>query len=1574
MPYNYDQVMQALRNADAAGDADGARRLAQIAAGMKKAPEPEGDFMKSMKEFGGAAKEALGALPLFGMKPPENEGLKGPIEAVAHGVTGAAGFMAGLPLGAVAKAKDPSQSYPEHVSRIADNLTYEPKTKLGEDLSKPIDEAFYRAQALVGHGVPDLPRGAHPPASGPIDTTPPVARTGQAADMGMRTKPKGLDVEGFAAAQNGVVDSPSLTTRRKGAQGELFPDTSITEKIGKKDNTVVPGAASQFDPFQEQSPYVARRGTNGQMELPMGERGRSELNRLDESDPIARAESVQRDEPHLPSVIRQTPQGQGQLLPADAGTAAAINRTSPPMERPFPLGPVEGRQLRLPLEELNLEHNGEMAPRGPRDPMVSGPQQELFSPQMDLAHNGDMAPLAPKEPFRGQQGDMFGPLLDLEHSGEIAPGERTLKSASEEAAGHAEMVKAQKELEAQRAFNARQMQLDFEVKKQTGLDMNAAERARQERAPVPGIENEHVNAFKDFQQKLEEVQSHPEVQLAQERARKAEEFYTRVADGMQNGLQQMNVRLLKRLEVDVAHFQEAAAETAKTIVLEQSNPLKNRPISSVGSISRQRGGQIMLNDAVQKAVDLLKKVAGELGPVKTMLEHFMNSGDPQVISTTRKVMKSEGADPKILDALDQTLIAAHKQKLDDFARSMAPRRSSPGGKQSGYILLESKKRKALTNLATKIGIDEKLGEIAPSQWTPEEAVRQAKLGSDLDQNVVQRILNNFTKGGLYMALKTHNPLIRYVVEKIQEADRLSRAMTRDWVHGRLAPAMREMSAAEQGQIWKAIEVADLSQRPIDFDALARSGANPAQIQFAKEHREAMDFAYTQINRARAAAGKEPIDKRVAYAAMRASGDFRRLVYDKEGGKVVGIIGSDFRRRLEGLQGEMEKQGFHVGEERYFGAHVKNRDSANEAFMSAIEHMADSDPRVADFVDVLDKIRTSEAYNFLNTKKHTMDKKGIQGMDGRKSWMSPEENAADGFRSQLNYMEAAIKWGNLSEAADAIKPLMTDKEVKMPLAKRWAEDYLKNALGFNPSEVGSSLENSLSAAFKSTGMGYSVMRGAMADARKMTNGLLLMLNPRFWATNIVQPMQAMPGMKAMMIARGLDAGFDFGTGYSYLAEATNTMMKKNTGIAHDAFEKAAIKYASDHHVYGSDMVEHSNAIRKGAGFYAEKTSNFMAGKIESMTRQMAFYAFAHMLRENGMSEKNGIFTAAHNLTDLMMNNYSAVDRPSIYNSLGPVGDLAVNLQSYKHNELSRISLFARHAQEYHSVRPLIAHLTAGLAFGGILGTIAYDEADQAYSLITRLMGKPDSLTNHVFSLSKGIGKQMNDRFGIDQPYLASHGVFSMAGADMTRSLGLTDIVPNNPADILFPGSSKLGETAAAAYHVTGLPGSGDGAGPTEMNFKRLARAASPIGMQGAVDRKFFEQPNGLAVRPRDLTGQAYRNETDKNLKNFGFTGVNESVQRQMTYNIEKEYRGYSDIRTDALGAMRDQLYAKQPIDSKSIDKYLQAKGSVKTLNTDLEKYAKSQNMSAYELNTLRAAASRSIAQREKAAEYVRMFSK
>lgn len=880
--------------------------------------------------------------------------------------------------------------------------------------------------------------------------------------------------------------------------------------------------------------------------------------------------------------------------------------------------------------------------------------------------------------------------------------------------------------------------------------------------------------------------------------------------------------------------------------------------------------------------------------------------------------------------------------------------------QRGAVLFDWKQKPEMDQLKKVAGIRERLANFIPTNATPDDVVAVAKGMKDVDQNVAQRAINTFTKGGLYQAEKTNNPIIKFTVDKVLNADRLARADVRDYIHDSLAPAMRDLSKAEMTEIATVLNHADKVQVPVTPEFLRNQGFSEKQIAFAEAHRQTMDASFDAINRAREAAGLDPISKRVAYAAMNFTGDYRKLVYtlDEDGNKtVVGAIGAKTAWGLKGIEKQLKKANPEYvieAKPRYMGGNAGEKGgSAVLAVQQALSLLAENDPNTKAFLDVMEQIKTSEAYDYLNTRSHTKAKKGVFGAEGRKPWESAEQNAKDFMDAQLQYAEAALKWGHLSDAANDVKKVLAS-DVDMPNAKQWSEQYLQNALGINPSATGRAFEKAVNQFWESSGIGRTIPAKTQMYSRKAVNTMLLGLNPGFLAANLVQPMLSLPAMTTFLKGRGIDA---LTTGYDSTFKAGLTLFKEKVGKLSD-LEQAAVKYAHDNHVFGSDLVDTSNISRKNAEFYLDKTGNFLASNVESGTRKLVYYSFVHMLNDNGLGRDFGL---AQNLTDIAMNNYSPVERPQVFNALGPVGDLAANLSSFKHNELSRLAMFAREVGNDANAAPFLMQIATQVAAAGMTGTIAFAEADWLYRQITKAFGAPDSLSRVVIDFSEGLTENAKGK------YLASHGVFSALGIDMSKRLGISDVIPDSLPEAMFPGGSKLVDVGAAGLSAI--------SNPDELNLKRFAREAAPGVMTGPMDRAWFSKdtPQGeLAINRRTLKGQVIRDEADKMAKNLGFTGIHESVEKQKLFDLQQRGIGYQELRNAVFKKMTNQMFTTGKVDPKLIENYAKYEGDMSTLETALERFAKESSASMVDLAKLRAVAARSLPQQKQGQRVMEAF--
>lgn len=839
----------------------------------------------------------------------------------------------------------------------------------------------------------------------------------------------------------------------------------------------------------------------------------------------------------------------------------------------------------------------------------------------------------------------------------------------------------------------------------------------------------------------------------------------------------------------------------------------------------------------------------------------------------------------------------------------------------------------------------------PDERTSEEFLAQEKNTPDISQNMVQRGINYLTKGGDYVALKTASPLIKKVVDRVLDANNAAKAKIGELVHDLYAPAAREMNSKERTEIFSALQLAEIAGKEVSPEVLRDAGFNEKQIKYAELHQRMSNETFAEANRSLVANGKPPIDRRTAYVATRMTGDFRRGVYRiaEDGEKTyVGGLGSNTRYGLNRQVEQMKELAPHyeIGEERYFGGSSKS--GLEPGFNQMLEFLSQNDPHFKEFVKKVNEISTQDAYNYMNAKAHTKEKKGVFGTEGNKLFKNAEQNAKEGIEAQIRYAETMIKWSELSKAIEDVKPLMDEGNgLNMPNAKAYLKDYIDNALGRNPTAVGRALDTLGSEFGKATGIGTTIPGKVMSGAKSLVNGLLLGWgNVPFLMTNAVQSLKVMPEMQAFLESKGAKTTLPIASGYSYMAQAAIDTFKHNAGKPVDSIMTGAMKYAKDNHVYSSDLFESGNSVSKDVGYYWNKGTQAGAAQIEQSTRKNMFLSMTKFLHDQGITPEDGLYHAARKLTDKAMNDYNNIESPMAYNAAGGLGRLSSNLMSYKHNELSRLSMFAREAMKDKDAKPLLTAIVSQVAFAGIKGTILYAEADWLIKQISEKLGKPTSLTKMLLE-SK-------------MPDALKFGLFNYAGVDMTSRLGMQVAPSGNSAaemagNLAFPGGSKLVNMAGAAGKAVGTP--------NEYNIKNAIREAAPNSVAGALDRAWFsgQGPQGeeLSMNRNKAEANATRNDTDKVWKTFGATGINESKQKMARYENDSIDRAYQDRRTSVMNQIAQNYFTSGKVDQELIDKYIKAEGDPNTLVKDITDIPFSQKLTGMQRAQLRNAASTSI---------------
>ena len=863
--------------------------------------------------------------------------------------------------------------------------------------------------------------------------------------------------------------------------------------------------------------------------------------------------------------------------------------------------------------------------------------------------------------------------------------------------------------------------------------------------------------------------------------------------------------------------------------------------------------------------------------------------------------------------------------------------------------------------------------------TSADAIKLASSAKDVAQGQVGKFINQFTKGGTYLKGKVDNPVVHFAVDKFIDADGRAKSEISTMLHGEYLSDLRDLSHAERMDAFKLLNAADLNKRPLTPQFMQQHGIDPKVQKFIATHQKMMDTAIGRINQARAAVGKPPIAARSAYSAMSMTGDYRKtvirpeldangqVVLDKDGfpkGEVVGVIGANsrsgkFGRSLDKLEAAVKAKDptLTFGPLKDMTKRRETGQGPHAAFQNALETLGDNNAHIQDFLDILREVAKDDSNNFLGMQNHTLQKKGVFGMEGRKQWETPEQNMRDFFDNQVQYLEGVLRWSHLAEASKEVNNVIREKSVidKHPNAIKLTENYMQNAMGLNPSAFGRGVENVFNLLFShdlpdSLGISPTRVRQSLGYTKAGVNTSMLSLNPAFLGIQLVQGGAGMPAMAAMLRARGLAPATTI-TAHGYMAKGAMALIADANGMSSklSPVERGAIQYAKDNHVYATDMVEHTNQIEKGGTYYATKVTQSPAAMIEKATRAQVYMAFVDMMHQSGLTPKEGLYIQAHRLTDMTMNNYGAMEKPMIYNALGPLGTMAYNLKNYGHNELSRWAMLAREIPKTGTAVPLLTQMAATIAIAGAMGLPFFSQWESIYDTITEKLGTPRSLSMDVMDASNALGEHIPALGG----YTLSHGLPSILGADVSKRVGLGDVLSNKASDVAFAGGSKLADAGAKIASVIN--------NPDAAHVKAATLTVMPPIVQSMMKERWYTDDDKVfSMDPdKNKTVTAYVTPLDKKLKQWGVTGINESVQKEATYQLGKIEKVYGDMRLAALAKMSNDLFENGDISQKAIDKYVKGQGDPSTLEKDINKFAIEQNLSQGQLKVLKDASSSSL---------------
>ena len=1110
----------------------------------------------------------------------------------------------------------------------------------------------------------------------------------------------------------------------------------------------------------------------------------------------------------------------------------------------------------------------------------------------------------------------------------------------------------------------RQAEMELEVKRQTSLDMGAAERSRREQAPT---------GFKEWQEAQDQASQ-------QKRLERDSELAQRAGAGEQGGLFEPHMNMHRA-------YEEMFAKDENGV-----RPLSPREFKeTLDNLSKEPGTAFQMPEDVSAAykeyLNRTNEGQGDLFGAHEVLQSTSHKTWGELTSVERtkatKALKKIGPISENMVERMKSL-AENKETGISYLRSGFSKEDMLKAAEKVY---ESGALKGVTSEYDRAALEAKyqnsslvnnsiyghrLREVGHAMIkTPEEAISLASKVGDVKQtNFVEKLIdkhtplttqgklntNLLTKGGTYLKGKINHPIVHFAIDMGLDAVAKANAKFSAIGHGMYLPAVRKLSNKEYVDFARLLEAADKGKKDITPEMMDTWGLSKNLREAIDIHQKAMKIAFEQENKALASLGLDPIAERPGYSAFNTIGDFKSVV--RKGEDVVGVVSHDMKKSFEKIKRDLlANDPTLVFEDAPVGEGRPLRGSANEAFLQATARLGKDNPGTQELLALLKELGQKDPYTYMGMNKHTMGKKGVFGTEGRKPWLTPEENAKAMVENQVAYLESSIHCGEITEAVSKINDVIRDPEiaVKQPKAVEMAENYVHRLLGLDGSELGNAFDKAFGKGVAELGIGPSIPKTAMQKTKALTNALLLSFaNLPFLAINFVQPLVGLPGHTAFLRGRDAAPMSTWATqGYGHFAQGLYTALKEVSGKGElSGIEKGALEYARTHEVYSTEMVERQKHTRADASYYSDRILQDPAALIELNSRKATYLGFVHMMHDAGILPEQGLYEQAQRATDAVMGHYGTHERAPLYNKLGPIGILAVNLVNFKHNELSRWATYARELTSHGNPAPIATQLAMAVTLAGIMGLPGSAEITSLFDYLTEKAGNPRSFELEVMDVSKKLAQSLNS----DAYFALSHGILTKFGVDPSKRLGMPDVVPNTVADAAFGGGSKLYSAIGSVAAAIGTP--------DETHAKAAAYAAAPTSLQGILDRLWYEKDSmTLPKNPDKLAVPGVRRDaTDKLWRSIGFAGIHETTQKTKDYQQDRLDQAYAAYRSSAMVKISQDLVQGKPVDDKTLTKYfVNGQGDEQTFIKDVESLQERQQITAEEAAILKRMGSSKIPQ-------------
>lgn len=1383
----------------------------------------------------------------------------------------------------------------------------------GKRLSE--DEALQAVVSGLGTAIPEVAMVKAIPAD--LGTF----RVSKKAPAKVSTSQSVADILARKAEQADIRKAEAAAAQPVGTQGDLF---------GMDDTT---GMASQYNPNQAVEPISPLRQRR-QMELPLGEPGAGPMTQTPEGilNHPANRELFQARDMREEVLRQQLDQEQrarapGELFPEDPYQGVLADQ-GPQLGAPPPVMPEPSRrQMGLdfrPEQPMQVTPDGQVL-RGAEDPLAARAAEEAYFARRS----------------REMEGAQQTQIDDTQHAG---PGEvYGAQYGTESGVGRVDEngmpIRADLSMEAQNLQNPLQRNLwGDELGPALGQDRSLTEALDTlESTPFRGdqrdIALERLGAPTGARSFNERTRGQGGA-ISGDVAKKMAELGVRIVR-VSNGVHAINKegQVVGRLESNITPEQG-------TLLRDRFPNERNDASIDIVKVDDSLKGQGV---GTALYAEWAKAHGGNVAPSGVTTQAAWNQWKRNYPSQVDLFVKGEaarlrdGANPEQLFSNIKDPDIANRIRIEAYEPGTY---ADPFKAQRGHIRIPGERKAAADQLKKMAIFKQNIAQLLVEDLSPEEVVERALATPDIQQNPVQKAFNFGTKGGDYMTAKTdNNVVIKQTVDPFKKAEDIASANKQEIVHNVYAPTWRKLNKDEFTRAWDALQQMSAAKQRLTDDEMVTAGLTGKERDAIKMHHEVMDVMVPKINEALDAAGLSHIDPEAAYVAAKSSGNFRRVMMKEVDGemRVVGALGARTRQELKKqIDAFTERFPDSIpGEEQVY----RGTSMRSTGFDDVMTFLSSQDPLIKEF------IQRSRELNYQGSRTHLMQKKGVIGHPGNRPWEDPYTNAKEGVEAQVRYLSTMLEWAEKAKANAHVGKFLDNPALRaaQPEAVRYAERYRDMALGRNPTQWGKGVETLLNGITDSTDGWSSYLGDAATIAKKATNYKLLTLRPGYLISNLMQSVRTMPELASFLKRQGAEVeGLGIGNMFVGLLESAKTNPR---GVFQGARD-----YADSHHVYASDLLQDSEAVRNSVSHVLASAAQKPASLIEQGTRKSMFFGFVDILHKNGVTPEEGLFQSAHKLTDMGMNRYTQQDAPLAVGAAGDLGRLPYNLLSYKFNELSRFAMLAREAfknpTEVSAYKPVITALVAQVAFAGLSGAMFFQEADALVRMFSNLLDKPTSLTKML--LDNGDEKIVGPVTVKDLQY---GGLSAATGINFSNSMGMGPVLGDtgSPANLIMPGATALGSMVGSTVNMV--------TSPSVTNARRFVVDALPGG--GLLERQLFRQitPEGeeMGLNRNTLAAQPKRTGMDKFAKQLAMTGRNEANIKNELWENTKIEMTLADKQKSIVQKMRDEYYETGTVSRKLVDRYKKVEGNVETLDSTLQQMVLDMNIPADVRDKIKASA-------------------